>query len=181
MKQIIVIHGAPEKEVFFDPATPSPSNSQWYPWLQKQIGLSGDICEVPELPKPYDPVYSEWVAILNQYPISSDSILVGHSCGGGFLLRYFSEHPDFFPKKIILVAPWLDLLKEFSTNFFEFEVDTSLSDRTELHVFMSQDDQIAIDSCLKIKESIPGAIYHEYKDRGHFEEKEFPELLALLN
>lgn len=102
MKQVILIHGLPkEKEVLGD-TWPSPSNSHWFPWIQKQLTRQDILCQTLEMPKSYNPTYSDHERVLNQMEISDETILVGHSCGGGFLLRYFSEHKELTPKKLFL-------------------------------------------------------------------------------
>jgi hypothetical protein len=186
MKQTIIIHGSPEQDNFFDPTIASPSNCCWIPWLQKQISLRNEIAQAPEMPKPYDAIYEEWVDIFSQFHINNETILVGHSCGGGFLLRYLSEHPECKPAKVILVAPWLDPEKEFSTEFFNFQIDSGLGKRTELHLFISADDFEAVQTSLKIiKTELSDIIYHRFSDKGHFDDftenpKEFPELLEII-
>ncbi len=186
MKQVILIHGSPDEKEFYDPSVVSPSNNQWFPWIQRQLSLKDILSQALEFPKPYDPIYEEWVKVIENFIIDKDTILVGHSCGGGFLLRYLSEHPDLKPQKVILVAPWLDPLHELPTNFFDFEIDPSLPSRTELHIFISSDDHEGVlKSFEMIKEKIPNAIIHEFKDKGHFvisdlKGEAFPELLEIL-
>lgn len=186
MKQVILIHGSPDEKEFYDPCVVSPSNNQWFPWIQRQLALKDILSQALEFPKPYDPVYEEWVKVLENFKIDKDTILIGHSCGGGFLLRYLSEHPDLKPQKVILVAPWLDPLHELSTNFFDFEIDSSLSSRTELHVFISTNDHESILKSFEIiKAKIPNVIIHEFKDKGHFiishlKGEAFPELLEVI-
>jgi uncharacterized protein len=116
--------------------------------------------------------------------INSETILVGHSCGAGFLLRYFSEHPDLKPKKIILVAPWIDPEPHIlNTGFFDFTIDGTLTDRIDVVVFYStDDDEPMIKTAEIIEKALPNATYHKYSDKGHFTKgdlgtEEFPELL----
>ena len=182
MKQVILIHGAPYEDEFYNVEKPSPSNTNWFPWLQKQIALNDGLCQALEFPKPFDPIYDDWKKVFEQMAISNETILVGHSCGGGFLLRYLSEHKNIQPKQVILVAPWLDPEPhELTTNFFNFEIDNKLSERTNLHIFESSDD---FEGCLKsfqiIESVLPNATYHKFDNREHFTDKEFPELRDLI-
>ena len=108
MNQVILIHGMPDKEEYYDPNTESSSNRQWLPWAQKELSKKDILTQALEMPHPYNPVYEDHCEVFEQMKISSETILVGHSCGAGFLLRYFSEHPELYPKKIILAAPWID-------------------------------------------------------------------------
>ncbi len=186
MKQVIIIHGSPDQEEYYENEWPSPSNAFWTPWLQKQLSRKDILAQALEFPKPYNPTYEEWLAVFKQLEINNESILVGHSSGGAFLLRFFSEYPQLQPAKIVLVAPWVDPLHELTTGFCDFEIDSDLPNRTQLHIFMSSDDSKSqMESFKIVKEKLPNALYHEFTDRGHFDgfspnAKEFPELLEVV-
>ncbi len=184
MNQVILIHGMPSKEEYFDTSLPRPTEAHWFPWIKSEIEEKGVEAHVPAMPEPYEPKYDLWKEVFEQMKISNETILVGHSCGAGFLVRYFSEHPELNPKKIILVAPWIDPEPhELDTGFFDFTIDPSLTDRTSLVVFYSTDDE---ESCVKsaeiILEVLPNATYHKFDNKGHFTKgdlgtEEFPEFL----
>ena len=60
MKNAIILHGGPSKQEYYDPNTPSMSNSHWIPWLQAQL-LKRDIFAItPEIPKSFDRNWSVW-------------------------------------------------------------------------------------------------------------------------
>ena len=192
MKQVILIHGLPSKEEYYNSEFPSQSNAHWLPWVQRELLRKGILCQSLEMPHPYNPNYKDYCEVLDQMNISEETILVGHSCGGGFLLRYFSEHKDLKAKKLILVAPWLDLegyLKEFNpqTEFFSFNMDPELSNRTSLElVYSTDDEEFVLQSVEKIKTEIPQLSEHVFSDKGHFTEpdlgtKEFPELVDIIS
>ncbi|MCF7831401.1 MAG: alpha/beta hydrolase [Candidatus Pacebacteria bacterium] len=189
MKQVILIHGLPDKEEVLNGILSSAAH--WFPWIQQQLTQQGILSQAPEMPRSYDPVYVEHEQVLNQMEISDETILAGHSCGGGFLLRYLSEHSELSPKKVILVAPWLDpegYLKGLNpdSDYFDFTIDPTLSERIELHCMYSTDDeQNILDSVDRIQKELPNIIMHVFSDKGHFTEpdlgtKEFPELLELI-
>lgn len=180
MKQTIIIHGAPYEDRFYSLETSTPSNGVWIPWVQKQLSVKDVLVQAPEFPKPYDPVYEDWSKILDQMIINKEVIMVAHSCGAGFLLRYFSEKKEIIPKKIFLVAPWIDTQKELTTDFFNFEIDPSITDRIQIDLIMSDDDHYQIPSVEIIMKALPKINYHRFIDRGHFTEKEFPELVELI-
>ena len=182
MKQTILVHGTPDTEdEFFARNRAALSDTNWFPWFKREMELRSEIVQALEFPKPYDPMYEEWVAIFEQMEISDETTLIGHSCGGGFLLRYLTEHPNAKPKQVILVAPWIDPQKEFTTNFFDFVLDLEIANRFPLDILISSNDQeTVVESCIIIKSKIPNAIYHEFSNKGHFEELEFPELLKIL-
>ncbi len=96
-------------------------------------------------------------------------------------MRYLSEYPDLKPEKVILVAPWIDPEHELTTDFFNFQMDSDLGNRIDLHIFTSSDDDSAMQKTFEtIKEKIPNIKIHQFVDRGHFCTKEFPEILELL-
>ena len=109
MKNAIIIHGKPGKEEYYSDKYPSASNFQWLPWLQKQLLMRDIFAVTPEMPRPYEPEYKTWKREFERHEVTSETVLVGHSCGGGFLIRWLSEHPDVKTGKVFLVAPHLRL------------------------------------------------------------------------
>lgn len=176
MKQIILIHGSPEPDEVV--TTQEEITPAWFLWLQENMSH----VVIPPMPLEVEVVYEDWLKVFEQVESSEETILVGHSCGGGFVLRYLSEHPEKSFKKVILVAPWIDVYNELSTDFMKFEIDGGTADRIETHIFISSDDSDGIlDSFKSIKEKLTHATYHEFTNREHFcGKKEFPELLELL-
>lgn len=183
MKNSIIIHGSCGKDEYFSDKYPSLSNSHWVPWLQKQLLMNGIATQTPEMPEAYAPDYEKWSKELERFDINEESILIGHSCGGGFLLRWLSENKIKI-NKLILVAPWLDPRRGKTVSFFDFDIDIDLPERiNEIHLFVSQDDEKDIlQSVDIIKSEIPILKYHEFSDSGHFTYSDmktdrFPELL----
>ena len=92
MKNAIIIHGMTDKEECFSDQYSSLSNSHWLPWLQKQLFIQGILAQTPEMPTPYNPNYNLWLDVFKQFSINKETILVGHSGGAGFLLRFLCEN-----------------------------------------------------------------------------------------
>jgi len=84
MKNAILLHGKPSKKEYLNSNTRSPSNNHWFPWLQKQLLVRDIIAQTPELPNPWRPKYPKWKKEFERYDVTSETLLVGHSCGGGF-------------------------------------------------------------------------------------------------
>lgn len=186
MKNAILVHGTCSEKEYFSDEYPSLSNSHWFPWLQKQLLVNGIFTQTPEILDAYKPNYKKWKNIFEQFEINANSILIGHSCGGGFLLRWLSEN-KIQVDKLILVAPWLDPEREKTTEFFDFEIDRNLFDKVnELHLFFSNDDDNDILQSVKIiRGSFENLEVHEYSNLGHFcyndmKTDKFPDLLNII-
>lgn len=177
----------PSKEEYFDPNYPSPSNCHWFPWLQKKLILNGILTQTPEMPQPYQPDYKQWKKEFEQFTIDQNTTLIGHSCGGGFLVRYLSENKTA-AHKLILVAPWLDPEREETTTFFDFTIDSSIQDRIqEIHILLSDNEELTgiKESVEIIQKALPKAKFHLIQNMGHFcledmKTNEFPKLLELI-
>lgn len=186
MKTAIIVHGKPEKDEYYSPEGDSQSNCHWIPWLQKQLIVHGILAQTPEMSTPYEPVYEEWKATFEQFAIDEDTILVGHSCGAGFLVRWLSEE-KVAVGKVVLVAPWIDPSKEMGTNFFDFTIDEEIVARTKNITIMysTNDDEDVLATVSLLKEKLPTATVHTFTDKGHFTlgdmgTREFPELLSII-
>lgn len=186
MKNAIILHGRPKREAYYDPKRQSQSNSHWLPWLQRQLLLQDILAQTPELPHPYAPVWEEYCREFERYEVTPEIILIGHSFGGGFLVRWLSEHNEKHADKVILVAPYIDVEQENENGFFNFKIDERLADRVnKLIIFHSTDDPHAeIHSSVKeLRKKLVGVKYIELTNRGHFTNTEkldnnkFPELL----
>lgn len=188
MKNAVIVPGRPDKEEYYDPTVPANSDSHWYSWLAKQLQLQDIHAVVAEPPFPYRPRYDEWKKEFERYDITPETILVGHSCGGGFLVRWLSENKDAKVGKVVLVAPWLNPDNNpisDTADFFEFEIDPELTARTAgVTVFHSDNDEQSIqDSVAMIRKAIPAVKYQEFHEKGHFcledlKTTAFPELLT---
>ncbi|MDQ5883213.1 MAG: serine hydrolase [Patescibacteria group bacterium] len=185
MKNAIIIHGMPSKEEF-ESSKISPANSHFIPWIKNKLIQGGIDAISLDMPVPYNPVYESWKEVFEKSDINEETILVGHSCGGGFLVRWLSEN-KVKVGKVVLVAPWLDPEKYLNTGMFDFEIDPAFPNRsTKVIVMYSTDDEEYILDTIKIlKEKTNGIDFHEFQDKGHFciedlESEEFPELLNLI-
>jgi len=186
----ILIPGRPDKEEHYDPARPSNSEDHWFPWLKRQLILHDIHAVTIEPPFPFRPRYNEWVKEFERFDITPETILVGHSCGGGFLVRYLSEHPSLKVGKVVLVAPWTnpdDSAQSDTADFFHFTIDPGFPARTAgVTVFASNNDDSAVAKTVAIlREQVRGLDIREFTGKGHFTltdmgTAEFPELLAAV-
>lgn len=187
MKTAIIVHGAPPESEYFDPNCPSPSNDHWIPWLQKQLLIRDYAAHAPEIPQCYAPHYPVWKRELERFDINKRTILVGHSCGGGFLARWLSDNRDVHVGRVVLVAPWIDPYRYRTSDFFKFEIDPDLASRTDgFAVFNSDNDAKDIqESAYILRDTVKNCYFREFHEYGHFckgnlGSERFPELLDLL-
>jgi predicted alpha/beta hydrolase family esterase len=185
MRNAIILHGMPSEQEYYDPKAPSMSNAHWLPWLQAQL-LKKDIpAATPEVPNAYKPNWETWVKEVERFEIGPDTILVGHSCGAGFWVKYLSVNKDLKVGRVVLVAPWLDPDGNEAPGFFEnYEIDADLVSRTKgITIFNSDNDMgNVIKSVAAIREQIKDIQYVELSNYGHFTKSsmktaEFPESL----
>ena len=173
MKSAILVPGRPDKDEHYDPKRPSNSEDHWFSWLKRQLILKDIHAVSIEPPFPFRPRYVEWKKEFERFDITPETILVGHSCGGGFLVRYLSENKDSHVGKVVLVAPWInpDNYEISDTaDFFDFKIDPEFPARTNgVTVFMSSDDEPSVVKTVDIlKEAVHGLELREYTDKGHF-------------
>jgi uncharacterized protein len=183
----VIVHGRPSREEYYDPAVPSPSNHHWLPWLAKQLIVRDIAAVTPEMPHAYQPDYPVWCAEFERFPVGRETLLVGHSCGGGFLTRWLSEHPDVRVDRVVLVAPWIDPHRRAAPKFFDFTIDPLIGGRADRFVIFNSDDDFeeVLVSARRIRDAVPGAVYREFPGYGHFTLADlggpaFPELLDTL-
>jgi uncharacterized protein len=187
MKNAIIVHGKPgSREQQWREKTSNPnSKAHWLGWLKKNLEQDGVKVETPEMPEPDRPLWKLWEDKIDKSKITKDTILVGHSCGGGFWVKYLSIHKDVKPGKVILVAPWLDPDGDETRGFFDdYKMDSDITKRTEdLVIFNSDNDMGNVHkSVAQIREHIKDVEYREFHKYGHFtfaqmRTKKFPELL----
>lgn len=183
MKNAIILHGKPSKEGYYEPSRESQSNEHWLPWLQHELIIRDILTQTPELPTPFQPVYDEWERVFEAFQPNDESILVGHSAGAGFLLRWLSEDSNRKASKVMLVAPSLGLDWDHK-GFFDFEIATDLVNRVgNITIFTATNDKQGIlDSAKLINNKLSGINNIELPTGGHFTYKDmgqrkFPELL----
>jgi|JI10StandDraft_1071094.scaffolds.fasta_scaffold671056_2 pimeloyl-ACP methyl ester carboxylesterase len=189
MKNAILLHGKPKREKFQDLSQPRPGVDHYHQWTADQFAKRGITTYMPTLPRPYDPNYEDCAAFITAMPINPESIVVGRSMGAGLMLRIMTERQDMVLSKMILVAPWLDPLKNYG-KLFNFQIDPTILERVTNGVtvfYSSKDDDQALASLDIIKEAFPDVKYRDIPEYGHYmigntmKNKEFPELFEELD
>lgn len=112
-EKIIIVHGAygyPEEN--------------WFAWLERELALRGFSCKVPQFPTPARQTVNNWLKVVRKQidDLDSNTILVGHSLGAAFILRWL-EHESVRVKACVLVGAFIGAVgvKRFDSinrNFF---------------------------------------------------------------
>lgn len=180
MKNAVIVHGMPSKENYFSRPNYRASEGNWLPWLKAELAKNNIIAATPEMPRPYEPDYEAWKAEFERCQINEDTILIGHSCGGGFLVRWLSEN-KVPVGKVVLVAPWIDPNHEFAPKMFnDLVIDPDLLSRTQgVTLLISMDDEAEeLQTLEMLKNEIKGLEVRTFTDKGHFLTPTIPEVLA---
>lgn len=179
MKNAIILHGRASKDSYYSVDTPSSSNFAWIPWLQKQLIIEDIKTDTPEVPHSYKANFEVWRKEFERFDVNHETILIGHSAGGGFLLRWLSENKTVKAAKVILVAPGFSLLESSLDS-----IDSLLAERVKnIVVFVSKDDSVSIlENVERLKTRYSDLKVVEFDNYGHFIPKhmgkvEFPKLL----
>ncbi len=111
-------------------------------------------------------------------------ILIGHSLGATFLLKYLSENSlSLKIEKLILVAPAFFNEKEWGLGDFNFKLNREniLKQTNKIYLMHSKDDPVVpFGHSQKIKDEFPEAELMVFEDRGHFLGEDFPEIIELI-
>lgn len=177
-KNCIIIHGCPSssKDVAY--------NKHWITWTKERLIANGINTETPAMPSPWQPDYEKFKAEFEKLNVDENTILVGHSCGCAFLVRWLGEtKTKIF--KLILVAPWKinDEGDSFREKFYTYDIDKTISDRvTKIIMFTANDEDPDGKESLGIFHNALGGEIIELKNRGHYTlgdmgTDEFPELI----
>jgi uncharacterized protein len=144
-------------------------------------------CIMPRFPNAMNADYlawSIWFEKLLPY-LHDGAVLVGHSMGGGFLLRYLSENKlPIIVSQLHLVATVIDDLD--CPGVGEFGVDIAewlgfAADIAAVHIWHSTDDTyVPMHHAERLAAKYPNVTTHYFEDRGHFLQSEFPELLTVI-
>lgn len=180
----IIIHGCPsnvEKAMNQETRT---YDKHWIPWTKRELISNRMQVDTPLMPDPWEPDYTKFKKEFEKFKVDENSILIGHSCGCAFLVRWLGETKQKI-KKLILVAPWKipDKNDKFRKAFYEYPIDKTIKSRVEeIIMFTANDEEEDGKKSLKIFHNALDGKIIEIKDYGHYTlddmgTEEFPELL----
>ena len=155
----------------------------WKGSLQEKLGKGFEVV-LPIMPNPSNAKYAEWKIWFEKlFPfLEKEVVLVGHSLGGIFLVKYLSENK--FPKKIlaafIVAAPFDDKDPHHSLVDFRPKKDLSglqIQPKERFFYHSQDDDVVSFAAFKKYKKVMKSAHFKEFKNKGHFNQSSFPEIV----
>ncbi|MFA7253243.1 MAG: alpha/beta fold hydrolase [Patescibacteria group bacterium] len=174
--------------VFIFHGTGGYPEENWFPWLKGKLEEKGCKVFIPQFPTPENQTPVTWFEVFDKYrdKICADTILIGHSLGGSFLLRVL-ESLDKPVKASFLVAtpigipPITNWSGDQPFTGHPFNWTRIKNNCKKFTVFHSDDDPyVGLENGKKLAENL--GIELNFRPRcGHFNKKagftEFKELL----
>lgn len=192
-QQVIVIHGGTtfndpkEYDAFLDSFVVNLDRlryrKDWKDVLQENLGEGFDVLQ-PRMPNKTNAQYADWEKIFKKImeKVDDSLVLVGHSLGALFLVKYLSENTleKNVPSVHLVAAPFDD---EEQESLGSFKIDTNKVENIQaltnnIFLYFSTDDPvIPVSESQKYAEKLPQATLKKFTDKGHFNQEAFPELV----
>lgn len=136
-----------KSEVFIFHGTGGHPQENWFPWLKEELGGSGVKVIIPQFPTPEGQSAEAWFKVLDEQEtkIDENTVLIGHSLGGIFLLRVLErlEKPvksAFFIGTPIGVRPIKNWESDEKFSGFDFNWDKIKHNARKFVVYHSDTD-----------------------------------------
>jgi len=168
-----------QRNIFIFHGTAGNPQENWFPWLKKELEKKDCRVFVPQFPTPKGESLESWLDVISKYKkyFDKDTILIGHSKGGLFLLRLLERlkqpvHASFLVSTAIGIKPYVfyDLNYKF-TQGYEFNWDKIRSNSKYFTVYHSDNDPYTcIDNGKQISKNL-GINLTFIPNSGHFNTK----------
>lgn len=185
-KSCLIIHGRPSKDHSQETGYVGEENMHWIPWVRQQLEQRGTAVYSPRMPRPWEPEYHAWKATVEQLDIDESSVIVAHSAGAAFAVRWISESRRRI-RKLILVAPAkIPPARDGAmlAAFYDFDLDPEIRRYVgEAVIFTSPEDDPRHQKSAQIYAQAFGITPISLTGHGHYTlrdmgSEEFPELLS---
>ena len=195
-KQIIFLWGWTAKENYknfldflqnyyeFDPY--AEEKKRWSKTLAKDLWDNFEIIEIPRINK-YFADYSEQKIIFEKVIpfLKPNCILIWHSLGWSFFIKYLLENKFDFPIThiFLLAAAFKDGENEKIWTFnFDPKDKKNIENLEEKITFLHSKDDFVVDfsDFLNFKKYFPKANFIEFENKNHFLDEKFDEFLNIL-
>lgn len=184
---IIVIHGGTvfdSENKFYDYLRNTtldpfePPSQKWRNWLRDSLD---EPVIVPKMPNKQNAQYEEWKIWFERQLefVEGKLILVGHSLGAVFLVKYLSENTLDVDSIFLIATPMME--KDIGNeSLVSFSPDVKLIGNIHIeniHIFHSEDDPVVPISHSELLHETLGGQFHRFSNKQHFNQETFPELL----
>ena len=108
----------------------------WFPWFKENIDNEENLCIIPQYPIDKEHhFYSDWKKVLDAYNnfemINEESIIIGHSTGSSFSMKYLLEN-KIKVDKLVLVSGFNNYYAENEDDFHKKVNQTFYLENEEL-------------------------------------------------
>jgi hypothetical protein len=183
----ILIHGCPSNKEKAMNAETRTYDKHWLPWTKLKLEERGIKTETPLMPAPWQHVYEDFKAEFEILDIDENTVLVGHSCGCAFLVRWLGDTKRKI-SKLFLVAPWKTfdrhgIKNEYKEKFYTYDIDPGIKERvSKIVMFTANDEDPDGKKSLDIFHDVLGGEIISLDNHGHYTQgdmgtEEFPELV----
>jgi predicted alpha/beta hydrolase family esterase len=140
MNNCIIVHGGPLDVPESDPHQLHTLN--WFLWVKKELEQRGIKTAIPSMPHPWNPIYDEYKAEFEKLFIDETSIVIGHSRGCAFLVRWLGETKRKVGT-LVMVAPSFipSGNNELKNIFYNFAIDPTIRDRVKQRIIFTSDTE----------------------------------------
>ena len=103
MKNALILHGTDMRKAG------NQNQSNWFPWLKKELEKRGYKVFLPELPQAWQPnIQRYWNFLQDKASFNTETVLIGHSSGATAILGILEKLPQGIKiKAAILVAGFI--------------------------------------------------------------------------
>lgn len=195
MKQVIVVHGGTTfatYDTYLEYLRTKSIKlerliyaSTWKDTLQSDLGDNYQVL-LPTMPNKTNAKYSEWKLWFDRIieVVDDNCILIGHSLGAVFLVKYLSETacPKIISGTVLIAAPFKDESTEDLTDFKLNSISDMFIRQAGRVIFFNGDDDpiIPLSERDTYKANLPDAEFHTLSAPDHFVRPCFPELTTIL-
>lgn len=186
-RNCIIVHGCPGSPDGERDVETRSYDKHWMPWVRDRLLERNMATLAPIMPHPWAPEYARYKREFEKYPVSEQTILIGHSCGCAFLVRWLGDTRQEIDT-LVLVAPWKIPRAgcPYRKAFYEFPIDTTIALRVRRIIMFTSDTEMEDGKrSLALYRAALGGEIVDLPNRGHYTSAdmgtcEFPELIAKL-
>lgn len=191
MLNCLIIHGCPSGKDDLVDISEKVNFKHWIPWVREKLLEKGIPTQTPLMPEPWIPNYEKFKNEFEKYEVNENTVLIGHSCGAAFLVRWLGDTKKKI-KKLILVAPWKIAvtgepeITHIREKYYNFPIDRTISSRVEQIIIFTADNEFPVgkESVGIYQKDLGGEVIslpgHGHYIIEHMGTAEFPELLEKI-